>query len=298
MVDSIPIEDIENFIRQYKEKEDVKPEEVENCFENLVDQNKDYRVNMKQWYDMVARYNTYSDTHDGVGPLIIAIKDDEGKCTGDYISQTVHLNMWNRYWAYTTSHGEDPNWVSVVPLEPEPTPEQPAPPSDGECVHSGDKGSTTPLCQPNNYCCSSYSCMQVTYQVLGWDKKINDLVSWALNTGNLGYEGAGHEGLANQLNHVSEGNLAIKWYSLSSVGGWEGICKVMRNPDKSIIIHNLLSNQWGHYSTLKVVDCGNSRVLDRYSVGDCQDRIISFATYEEWIRGITWADSIGVVYKV
>jgi hypothetical protein len=211
--------------------------------------------------------------------------------------------MWSRWISYINENNEDPNFVSVYkPQEAAPEPSAPNRNCPGE-LHSDlgaywslRKGYTTPLHQVDDSCCSVHSSMEVIYQLLGWDLREQDMVNWAYNTGNLNSSGASHQQLMNTLNNFSENKFNLTWHNYSEFG-MSGLKELIENPCTSFITHTLLSNSYGHYQIILAVNENYDQLYEQYSVGNAALRVLSGATYREWMSGISQQSILKIEVK-
>jgi hypothetical protein len=276
------------------------PEQVIDCFVNDVSSNPDYMVSKLDFIDLVYRNNKYIEDN-GNKPNILSLKEN-GVCTGNYITVETYEEMFGRWYQYIQIHGEEPAFVSVYkenPPEPAPGPNRNCPGelhSDMGAYWSLRKGYTTPLHQVDDSCCSVHSSMQVIYQLLGLDLREQDMVNWAYNNGNLNSNGASHQQLMNTLNHFSDNKFNLTWHNYSEFG-MGGLKEIIENPCTSFITHTLLSNSYGHYQVILAVNEQYDQVYEQYSVGNAALRVLSGATYREWMSGISQQSILKIEVK-
>ena len=118
--------------------------------------------------------------------------------------------------------------------------------------------------------------------------------------------GTGHAGIETGIATVSRRTgvkLSIKWVNFSDLG-WDGLGKIIANPNKDVICHNLYRNQYGHYEVFsnintstqicKIINSLGSKCNNGCYEGYLENR--KFSTHRSYMNGIS-QKSIGIVTK-
>lgn len=164
---------------------------------------------------------------------------------------------------------------------------------------------TAPGCngmgQNNSVYCAPSSVHKILYKFGIRDITQGQLASW-MGTGSAGTSHSGIETGIAMVNNRKGTKLSIKWYNFSDLG-WEGIGKIICNPNQDVLVHNLYRNQWGHYETINQINTntGVIKVLNSLgsSCGSCYCGYVesrAASTFRSYISGIS-QKSIAVITK-
>jgi len=238
--------------------------------------------------DMKKRVENWVKTN-GSAPSTVYIDGTKR----EYVTYARYKNMLERMERWKTAKG---TYADGVYVNPPTAPVPPASTSSQTCMYVA-KYLKDYIHQETNYWCGPNCLQQVIYELWGKYYSEKEIANIAGTT----TSGTGHSGLDKALTtlvHKFGGKLKIEWKNFSSVK-WEGLNNIIKNPKKSFFTHCLYKNNpnWGHYEYFTGICLNKKQVIVANSLSGGWIETRSFATAEQYMRGIS-QPSICIVTKL
>jgi len=237
--------------------------------------------------DMKKRVDDWISTK-GSSPTTVYI-DSTKK---EHVNYEIYKDMLERMEKWKIAKGTYADGVYVSP----PTP--PVPPSTlktkQNCMYVA-KYLKDYINQETSYWCGPNCIQQVIYELWGKyysEKEIAQIAGTIPS-------GTGYQGLYNALTTLVTrlgGKVKIEWKNFSELK-WEGLNDVIKDPNRSFYTNCLYKNKWGHYEYFIGICLSSKQVIVANSLSGGWIETRSFATAEQYIRGITWP-SVCIVTKL
>lgn len=121
--------------------------------------------------------------------------------------------------------------------------------------------------QDTSYYCGVSALQKVLYKFGIRDYSQKTLAGWAGTT----TKGTSHQGIRTavaKVNQLKKTNIKVEEKTFLEVKGWEGIAKILANPKKDIIFHDLYRLEYGHYEVVNQIDLKTGMLKVLNSLGN------------------------------
>ena len=228
-------------------------------------------IPLKIWKDMMSRFEKYVKENK-TEPKIIYI-DKENPY--EHVTLEKYKDLKTRYDTWIKNNGKEPNFLYMNKTEK--TKMNTTQPNNTNTTtftvsHLCEKTGGNCLGQITGYHCGPHSIKQALRK-FGITKYTEATIAGYAGTTTAG---TGHGGLETAIATIAkkEGiNLKVEWKNLSDFGStqkerFKKLGELMTTQNKTLFLHLLYRNQYGHYECVKTINTNNSNLTVPNSLGN------------------------------